>query len=470
MANSTTLFRILFFLLLVSIGCKNTVSRTFIPKNVAHGELTEETLEVPADSSHRCFDGLRKKESVLNYYHHFGPKLIWITEIKTTALADSLILLISNAPYYGLIPNRYHITELESIGMNSSPSALVRRELLLTDAFLCLAADLEVGLLKSNESNEVDSTHVNLLRAVIHNGKLTASLKSQEPVHKGYHGLKHALAMMLDSLKTSVNDSIAIMNRVRLVSINLERWRAEGADLRQRHIFINIPSYTLDVVDNDSIILSSRVIVGTRRTETPIISSSVECFTIYPYWHVPRKIATEEYLPLIKSDTSFIVRNNFDVLDRKGKLLNSDSIDWNKFNKNYFPVSLRQRQGTDNSLGVIKFIFDNPYAVFLHDTNAKRLFRERDRAFSHGCVRMEKAVELAHYLATERVGGESRIITKYLNEEKQHWVNLKRSIPIYTRYFTCEFRNGVLHVYKDVYQKDQILCDLVFDEFVSFDL
>lgn len=425
---------------------------------------------MPKDSSIGLFDGLRKKISVVNYYQQFGPNPIWIKEGKQTSLADSMILCIHSALYYGLQPQRYHIDELSNLENNFSNNALIRKELLMTDAFLCLAADLKFGLLKSSRSNAVDSLRIDLLHNVILKGSLRRSLESQQPMFNGYKALRRGLVLILDSLKNPGFDSTGVTDKIRLISINLERWRNEDADLSQRHIFINIPSYMLEVTENDSVILSSKIIVGTPDKETPFISSVVECFTIYPYWHVPRKIAVEEYLPMIKNDTAFIERNNFDVLDRKGKLLNPDSVEWNKFHQNYFPVSLRQREGSENSLGVIKFIFDNPYAVYLHDTNAKRLFKNKERAFSHGCIRMEKAIELAHYLVTDMVGSESRTITKYLKEKQQHWVDLKNPIAIYTRYFTCEFRNGELYTYKDIYKKDQALYDLLYCNWTIPDL
>ncbi|MBA4056954.1 MAG: hypothetical protein C0490_19725 [Marivirga sp.] len=301
-----------------------------------------------------------------------------------------------------------------------------------------------------------------MLNSVATNGNITFALASQEPSSKGYTSLKEGLRVMLDSATTL--DSILFEESLRLISINLERWRAEQVDIQGKYIFINIPSYMLEVVENDSIVLSSKVIVGTTKKETPVLSSIVECFTTYPYWHVPRKISVEEYLPIIKSDPAFITRNNFDVLDRKGNIVNPDSVTWHKFHTNYFPVVLRQREGPENSLGVIKFIFDNPYAVFLHDTNAKRLFKSKDRAFSHGCIRMEKAVDLAHFLVTGVIGKESKYISKYLNEKTQHWVDLKYPIPIHIRYFTCEFRNNKFYRYSDIYNKDKALYDLIYKD------
>jgi murein L,D-transpeptidase YcbB/YkuD len=468
---NVSLYRTICLIVLACIGCRNTssqISRVEAPPKQLI--LTREPLQVPTDSTTKYFNGLRKKASVVNYYQRFGSDFIWTKKNEPTAFADSMVLLIRDALYYGFYPERYHINELIIPDKNSSDDVLIRNELLMTDAFLCFVTDLKFGLFESNKSDEVDSIQVDLLNKFILHGNLKEILRSQEPVFKGYESLKQGIALILDSLKTTGHDSADVADRIRLISINLERWRTENADLSQRHIFINIPSYTLDVMEHDSSILSSRIIVGLPDKETPIISSVVECFTIYPYWHVPRKIAIEEFLPVIKNDVAFIERNHFDVLDRKGKVLDPDSVEWNKFHKNYFPVVLRQREGAENALGVIKFIFDNPHAVYLHDTNAKRLFRNKERALSHGCIRMERAVELAHYLVTERIGSESKTITKYLREEQQRWVDLKRPIPIYTRYFTSEFKNGRLYTYKDVYRKDKPLYDLLHYDLSAFDL
>ena len=166
--------------------------------------------------------------------------------------------------------------------------------------------------------------------------------------------------------------------------------------------------------------MESPVVVGAPSTPTPVFSSNIECFTIFPYWYMPRKIAVYEYLRVIKLDTSFLSRNNFDVLDRTGKIQNFKTIDWKKYNENNFPFTLRQREEKENSLGIIKFVFDNPYAVFLHDTNSKKLFKHKVRAYSHGCIRLEKAVEFAHYLiGGKRTSISSRALNKYLGEQKR---------------------------------------------------
>jgi len=126
---------------------------------------------------------------------------------------------------------------------------------------------------------------------------------------------------------------------------------------------------------------------------------------------------------------------------------------------------LRQREGTENSLGIVKFIFDNPYAVFLHDTNAKRLFKSQKRAFSHGCIRLETAYEFSHYLIG---GNRSKIspktLDKYMGEKKRVTISLSHPVPIHIRYLTCDVRNNELLFFDDVYHKDDIVIHALYHQ------
>jgi murein L,D-transpeptidase YcbB/YkuD len=258
-------------------------------------------------------------------------------------------------------------------------------------------------------------------------------------------------------------DSIELHRKVQRIEINMERWRNESASLKDIYTWINIPSYMFYVVESNAVVMESRVVVGAPRTPTPQLSSNIECFTLFPYWYVPRKIAVKEYLPAIKKDTSFVTRNNFDVLDQDGNIQILSSIDWKKYNANNFPFRFRQREGLENSLGIIKFVFDNPYAVYVHDTNSKRLFRCKTRAFSHGCIRLEKAIEFSYYL----IGGKRTNLTlqtlnKYISQQKGITVSLAPAVPIYIRYFTCEVNQNVLRFYDDIYQKDQPLINAIY--------
>jgi murein L,D-transpeptidase YcbB/YkuD len=456
------------------VGCRPAINRSGAASTSKDFQVEElpPILLIPADSNDQLYDGLKRKKSVIKFYELRNNKPAWSDSKNILLLGDSMISMIKNVRYYGLLPKDYHLFEIEDNKQTDTGKSLLRTDVLLTDAFLSIAKDLKYGRLSNTAKVWDDSLQISLLQQTVSGQWLKTNLELQEPMYPGYCALKEALKLSLDSLMDEdriafmegrSDDSHPLTNKLRLIEINIERWRLENTISGDRYIFINIPSFWLEIVSNDTIVLESKVIVGTADRPTPLLSSEVECFIIYPYWHVPRKIAVEEYLPILKKDTSFLKGNNFDVLDSKGNVLDSDSIDWGEFNKNYFPVLLRQREGPENSLGVIKFVFDNPYAVFLHDTNAKRLFRKDVRAFSHGCIRMEKAFELAHYLATGEINKRSKTIEIYLKQRQRHTVDLPNPIPIYVRYFTCEFKDGVFLQYKDIYKRDQKIARLFYE-------
>lgn len=440
----------------LNYGCKATVHYT-IPSDTTTERPVAKEIHMPADSGSYVYARIKNFKTVSGFYSSREYRPAWIISDHTSALADSMISFIGDAFYYGLRPYQYHFDEIEILqkGLKGEEN-LQRMDALLTDAFLLLASDLKYGITGTTDKHN-DSSAVLLLQEIMEKGGLIQALESREPQHAGYKLLKKGLRAVRDTTDIEVVGGPSTFNKIQLFEVNLERWRLESTPFKGRFIFINIPSFRFQLLEGDSVGLESKVIVGTPETPTPLVTSMIECFVIYPYWHVPRKIAVEEYLPLIQKDTSFITRNNFDILDRNGKVISHDTIDWTKFNKNYFPVVLRQREGPDNSLGVIKFVFDNPYAVFLHDTNTKRLFNNKYRAFSHGCIRMEKAIELAHYLMTGSLHITSDIVRDNLRQKKRFTVQLKHPIPIYLRYFTLEFKDNALFHYPDLYQKDPVL-------------
>ena len=452
--------------MIATAACRTQIATVQYPAVTSVVKEPIKPIELSRDGSDSSYNRLFDRESVVHFYRTRNFRAAWFDSLRQpTAAADSIMSFVRNIRYFGLRPDRYHLTEIEQLKNSQRAYYIERTEALLTDAFLRLANDLSDGV--SGARSGIDSMNVRLLQNAIQKSEIVCSLKSIEPDYFQYKALKIAIREILDSTDTStkegillsgISESDPVMETLQTIELNLERWRMENQFSEDgEYIWINIPSFMLRVVRDGMPVLESRIIVGAQKTPTPDLSSNVECFTIYPYWHVPRKISVEEYLPIIQRDTSFITRNNFDVLDRKGRVLHKDSIDWSSFNKNYFPVSLRQREGEENSLGIIKFIFDNPYAVFLHDTNAKGLFNRKVRTYSHGCIRMEKAVELGNYLLTKDPSGRSAVLDKYLAQQQRRTLTLSNPVPIYIRYFTCEVINGRLFRYEDTYDKDLVL-------------
>jgi len=463
----------LLFILLGGDGCRSprgqNVSAAYAPAG-DQPKPASVAVVMPEDPADSAYFDLARKNAVLAFYHQRGYAPVWSDNPLHTGVSDSMVWLIRHARYAGLRAAYYHHPEITQLRAVLTSKNLIRKDALLTDAFLSMASDLKYG--RSTPSPANDSLLVSELQRALVQRALTGTLKAQEPRCPEYGALKDALRILLDTAKNAtaggrytdeVHYAPATEATARSLAINLERWRKTCASPEApRRIRINIPSFMLDVVDHDSVVLTSRVIIGAVKTPTPELASRVDCIIFYPYWYVPRKISVEEFLPAIKKDTSFIGRDNFDVLDRAGNVLSTDSIPWKKFSRNYFPVVLRQREGPENSLGIIKFNFDNPYAIFLHDTNAKGLFKSKTRAFSHGCIRMERALELARYLVGSERKEEGNEVDRIIKQRQRRSISLAHPISIEVCYFTCEVKNGRLLQYPDLYGRDRRLESLLF--------
>jgi murein L,D-transpeptidase YcbB/YkuD len=181
------------------------------------------------------------------------------------------------------------------------------------------------------------------------------------------------------------------------VSLNYFRW-LNCLIQKQTGIVVNIPATYMKVYRNSNIILEMRMVVGKKSTPTPTLTSMVNEVILYPYWHVPYSIATKELLPILKRNPGIINTGNYQVLNRAGNIVDPFSVNWKSLSQSYFPYLIRQSTGCDNALGLLKLNFYNPFSVYLHDTNGKSFFKYNKRYFSHGCMRMEKPMELAHLI------------------------------------------------------------------------
>ncbi|GAO43278.1 L,D-transpeptidase family protein [Flavihumibacter petaseus] len=247
------------------------------------------------------------------------------------------------------------------------------------------------------------------------------------------------------------------------IAINLDRYKQIPAKLPETYIWVNLPSFTLTLVDMDTIALQSKVIVGASKTRTPVLTSEIVNFITYPQWTVPYSIIFKEMLPKIQKDTNFLARQNLMVVDKNDSVISPSSIDWFKLNKNHFPYLIRQRQGDDNSLGVMKFNFRNKYAVYLHDTNARGLFSRSARALSHGCVRVQEWEKLAHFLVrNDEIRYHPDTLRAWISRQEKHVISDFVHVPIFIRYFTCEADGGRIKFFDDIYADDRMLAERYF--------
>lgn len=250
----------------------------------------------------------------------------------------------------------------------------------------------------------------------------------------------------------------------RKMIINMERWKSDRIE-DSCYILINIPSFTLSVINNNKVDLKFKVIVGLPNWKTPVLFSKVTSVIFNPYWYVPHSIAVKEVIHDIKNDHNYLTRNNFRVINYKNQAVDPRSIDWARVNAYNFNYTLRQDPGVGNALGVVKFIFPSPYSIYMHDTPSKQLFESDNRALSHGCIRLEKPMELLTYLYENKfLLTDMDSIQVLIQGYKNYRVTLNKTIPIYIGYYTCEAdAQGNLFFYDDIYKKDENLIKMIFE-------
>lgn len=247
------------------------------------------------------------------------------------------------------------------------------------------------------------------------------------------------------------------------IAINLDRYKHLPETMPRRYVWVNLPAYSMQLIDSGIVIMESKVIVGQPKTRTPVLQSEITNFITYPQWTVPFSIIIKEMLPKIQKSTDYLKKQNLMVVDRYDSIIDPDSINWSKLSKTYFPYLLKQREGDDNSLGVIKFNFRNKYAVYLHDTNARGLFSRGNRAMSHGCVRVQEWKQFAENLVyTDTIKYHPDTLAAWILRGEKHTVGLQKRTPIFLRYFTSYASDGKIKLYDDIYADDKLLRDRYF--------
>jgi murein L,D-transpeptidase YcbB/YkuD len=267
--------------------------------------------------------------------------------------------------------------------------------------------------------------------------------------------------------KTFTALNIPLEYRIKQLIINMERWRWLPENLGSRYIYVNIADYNLKLYEDNQVIMQMKTIVGKEQRSTPVFSDTIKYLVINPYWYVPKSIAVEDKLPLIKEDYSYLKENNYSLFQYTGnnKLEEIDpaEVNWPKIDEDNFNYLLRQNPGDNNALGRIKFMFPNKFSIYLHDTPGRYLFSENERGFSSGCIRIEKPIDLAEYLLNDQEKWNRENIEEEMENDKEKTVYLKNPIKIYLQYNTAWIDSfGRLNFREDIYKRDQKIIEEYF--------
>ncbi len=458
------------------------------------------------------------------FYDRRGFAPAWIGDAGLRREADELLAAIGDAAADGLRPEDYHQADLQrrllQARNQAAPADLAELDLALTDAFLRLAADLAHGKVNPEliyADCAIDVPEIDLpgtLESALAAGAVRKTLADLAPAHAGYRALKQALAAYraksawpavpagpslrpgdrserVAALRARLEASgdlapadpaappvesdlfdaplqaavrvfqerhgldadgavgpatlgalnLSVAELVRQIEVNLDRWRWLPRDLGERYVMVNIAGFALEVVESGKPVLSMRIVAGKPTSRTPMFTGNLTHIVLNPYWNVPPGILKNEILPKIQRDPGYAARENLEVLPG-GKV--------------------RQRPGANNALGKIKFLFPNRFNVYLHDTPSRSLFSRSVRTFSHGCIRVEKPLDLAEYLLHDDPAWTREKIESVLGDGRERWVVVPRPLPVHLAYWTAWVDEaGVLQVRKDVYGRDRPLLEML---------
>lgn len=255
--------------------------------------------------------------------------------------------------------------------------------------------------------------------------------------------------------------NLPVTHRIRQIELNMERWRwLPDSLLGDRYLMVNIPNYSLQVVENDRTVLAMRVVVGKEFSRTPMFTDEVSYMVFNPVWNVPSSIASQEILAEVQQDPEYLRRNNIRVFENESDRaveVDPQQIDWGSMSPEDFHYNFRQDPGPENPVGHVKFMCPNQFNVYLHDTPANQLFAARERGFSHGCIRVEKPIDLAAYLMKDEGWDDARVVQEFGTADNTS-VKVPSPIPVHIFYWTAfTDENGALQFREDVYDFDHLL-------------
>ena len=259
--------------------------------------------------------------------------------------------------------------------------------------------------------------------------------------------------------------NIPVKARIDQIRVNLERGRWVFHELPPDFIAVDIAGFRAYHYEGLNRTWSSKVQVGKPYRKTPVFRSKIKYIVFNPTWTVPPTILAKDILPKIKKNPGYLSKMKISVIDRKGKKVDPKSVNWSKYSKSV-PYTLRQEPGPHNALGRIKFIFPNKYFIYMHDTPSRSLYGRQDRAFSSGCIRVEKNIELAEFLLNDPEKWNRESIQKVLDTNETRRVNLPQPKTVMLIYATIRFDDNDNYIFKkDVYDRDRQVLDGLNEEF-----
>ncbi|WP_245411008.1 L,D-transpeptidase family protein [Microvirga flavescens] len=487
-----------------SVDIPTPAAVTFTQGDVLRGAIMDRLANDTAMRELRL--NAKDREALTAFYTAAAQPTLWSRDGAFLPAAQGVAAILRDAGNDGLDPADYPLPSL-SLAKDAPPAAWAEADLKLSVAAIRYARDARGGRIDPARLSNLIAPTLDLpaieaiLSALVSTPDAGVALADFNPPHEGYRALKAKLAQLRENnvprpvvhvpkgptLRLGMRDPRVPLIRARFnlgpssgdetaydhtvvsavsafqkekglptsgdltaqtvaaldpgtsaarlegdLIANMERWRWLPRDLGTRHIFVNVPEYRLRFVQDKDVIHETRVIVGKKESQTPIFSDEMKYLVVNPSWTVPPSIMKKEFLPALASDPTYAARKGYKVI------------------RNGNRISVQQPPGERNALGYVKFMFPNQYAVYLHDTPNRKLFSAQDRAFSHGCVRVDQPFQLAQEVLESQGWNEQKL--RGLIGKGERYIHLREPLPVHLTYFTLSSdETGEMKTFEDLY-------------------
>ena len=451
---------------------------------IARTELVRITVEDRLSAKFSATSARKvEQDALVQYYAVPDHGLLWIDETGLNERGKATIAEIRKADDYGLRGSDYALPNLD--GFNATDAKATERladaEITISYAVLDYARDARGGRIDPQRlSKNLDPTLAlpdpsEVIGSIATRADPATYLRSFHPDQAQFEALRHKLIELRSadsgSKETGTNNS-----KISTILVNMERWRWLSHDLGQYYVNVNVPEFMLRVVDNGKVIHTAHVVVGKPNKQTPIFSEEMEEVVFNPVWNVPNSIKTEEILPYLTSvgglfgggwGTGIFESNNLRV-KYGGREVDPRAIDWGRVDIRN--LQIYQPPGPSNVLGHVKFVFPNKHDVYMHDTTKRNYFGQRNRAGSHGCVRVQNPDQLALAVLKHDQGWTQARVTSAIRGSGDNHVVLQQKIPVYMSYFTLRVNDdGSISTFRDLYGHDARMAAALSRKIGAFD-
>jgi len=397
-------------------------------------------------SSYAQKDTVRKDTIVQQFYTVNHAPLYWFSSDKNRNRATEWLTMIESAGNLGIVADQYqsnqiHVALLSNNTLDEANKE--QRDQQITGLVLNFLRNLQEGNIKFDfDAVNVsrDSVYINQLISTKPGESVSQMVSRLDCKDRDYLVLK-------EFLKDSVMVKDTLKHKMVMLAMNYRRYFAINHPTE--YIVANIPAAEVSYYQNDFLKMKMRTVVGRKKNPTPLIASYITNIVTFPHWNVPHSIGVKEILPKVQKNDNYLEQNSYEVVNAKGKVLDDSNLKWKNYTEKNFPYFFRQATGPRNALGVLKFNFQNPFSIFLHSTGQQSAFAKDFRFLSHGCIRLEKPLDLAKALIPDKI--DIKELKSGKKNTKSKIIELPHKIPVFIIYMPVKVNGKKVTFLKDVY-------------------